>query len=124
MTLNKSYRTHEMKVKKFLGKLKNKKVALWGAGIRGIPLISFSGLDEHSVLYCIDSDPNKHGKFLPGSHIPVVSPDVIRRNTPDVIVITASFYTKAIVDTLRKKYAYTKQIATLFPEPAILREIV
>lgn len=118
--LHTSYESYQVKVSRFLSELKGKKVALWGAGIRGIPLISFSGLDENSVLYCIDSDPNKHGKYLPGSHIPVVSPEAVRRKPPDVIVITASFYSKDIITTLRKRYAYTAQIAVLFPEPAIL----
>lgn len=118
--LQTSYESHQVKVTRFLNELKGKNVALWGAGIRGIPLISFSGLNEKSVLYCIDSDPNKHGKYLPGSHIKVVSPDTIRRKPPDVVVITASFYTKDIISILRKRYAYTAKIALLFPEPSML----
>jgi hypothetical protein len=35
----------------------------------------------------VDASPHKQGKFLPGSHIPVVSEEAIRQQKPDYVLI-------------------------------------
>jgi len=106
---------------RFFSKLKGKKVALWGAGAKGITSISFSNIPKENVLFCVDSDPNKLGTFFPGSHIPVKSPKELFKTNVDVVVVTAMAYTDEIVDTLRKKYKFkNNQIAIIAPTPSFL----
>ncbi|MHB1236575.1 MAG: Rossmann-fold NAD(P)-binding domain-containing protein, partial [Gallionella sp.] len=34
-----------------------------------------------------DAAPSKQGKYLPGSHVPILHPDVLRERKPDIILI-------------------------------------
>jgi SAM-dependent methyltransferase len=42
-----------------------------GAPAKGNTLINFTGLDREDISLVLDSAESKHGKFLPGSHIPI-----------------------------------------------------
>lgn len=107
----------QKKANAFIKSLGKKKVIAWGAGIRGISAISYSIVTSNIIKYCIDSDKNKQGFFLPGSHLEVVSPEILKKENFDVVIITASLYTEEILKTLRKKYNYKNRVAILFPEP-------
>ncbi|EKD86450.1 MAG: hypothetical protein ACD_37C00282G0005 [uncultured bacterium] len=108
--------------KDFFGKLENRKVVLWGAGAKGISSISFSNIEKNKILFCVDSDPNKRGTYLPGSHIPVFSVDRLLKKEADVVVVTAMAYKEEIIKTLMGKYGYKKsQIAVIAPEPMFLK---
>ncbi|MDP6550227.1 MAG: class I SAM-dependent methyltransferase, partial [Dehalococcoidia bacterium] len=43
-------------------KEKGSRVAVWGAGARGVSLLTSLGLPGETYEYVVDSDPNKHGK--------------------------------------------------------------
>ncbi len=106
--------------KVFVNSLRQEKVIAWGAGIRGISVLSYSSITDKIVKYCIDSDKKKHGLFLPGSHLKVVGPEILKKEEFDVVIITASLYVDQIVKTLRKKLNYKNKIAVLFPEPKFI----
>lgn len=106
----------------FFNKLANKKIILWGAGAKGISSLSFSDVNPKNILFCIDSDPNKEGRYLPGSHIQVVSPSVLDKTKADIIIVTAMMYKDEIISKLEKKYHYKKnQIAIIAPKPHFLK---
>lgn len=44
-------------------------------------------MTEADILCAFDRNPHKQGKLLPGSHIPVLSPDEISILRPDYVVI-------------------------------------
>ena len=76
----------------FLGFLisekKNDKVVVgYGAAAKGNTLLNFAGVKEDLLRFVVDKNPNKVGKFLPGSRIPIVGEQVLREVKPDVIVI-------------------------------------
>jgi hypothetical protein len=53
-----------------------RKLALWGAGHRTTTLVEL--LPARELFECvIDDDPDKQGRFLPGSHLPIVSAEVL-----------------------------------------------
>jgi C-methyltransferase C-terminal domain len=39
------------------------------------------------VEYTVDRNPYKHGRFLPGTHIPIHAPDRLAQTRPDYILI-------------------------------------
>jgi len=39
------------------------------------------------VSYVVDRNPFKQGKYMPGSHIPIVDESVLYKNRPDYVVI-------------------------------------
>ncbi len=62
-------------------------VAGYGAAAKGNTLLNYSGVKSDLLPYVCDAAPSKQGKFLPGSHIPVVSPDQLRKRQPEYILI-------------------------------------
>jgi SAM-dependent methyltransferase len=63
------------------------KVAAYGAAAKGNTLLNYSQIKTDLVSYVVDLNPNKQGKYLPGSHIPVVSEAALRENKPDVLLV-------------------------------------
>jgi hypothetical protein len=68
-------------------KASGKSVAAYGAAAKGNTLLNFCGLTSADVLYVADRNPHKQHKLLPGSHIPVVSPEELMRRRPDYVLI-------------------------------------
>jgi len=80
------------------------RIAVYGAGQRGVTLLNLMNASNNNVTAIYDENPNYHGLLTPQSHIPVKSPvQMSDPNVPDVILILASSYDKQI----RQKYNYT-----------------
>jgi hypothetical protein len=59
----------------------------YGAAAKGNTLLNYCGIDSDLISYIVDRNPAKQGKFLPGSHIPVVPESHLEVNPPDVVII-------------------------------------
>ena len=68
-------------------KKSGKTVAAYGAAAKGNTLLNFVGVKSDNIDYVVDRNPHKQGKYLPGSHIPIVSEDYLQNNPPDVLLI-------------------------------------
>jgi hypothetical protein len=64
-----------------------KHVAGYGAAAKGCTLLNYAGVKPDLLPYVCDAAPSKQGKYLPGTHIPIEHPDVLRERKPDIIVI-------------------------------------
>lgn len=68
-------------------KAEGKKVGAYGAAAKGNTLLNFAGVRARMIPWVVDRNPAKQGKFLPGSRIPIVDEEAIRRERPDYIII-------------------------------------
>lgn len=68
-------------------KIEGKKVAAYGAAAKGNTLLNYCGIKNDAIEYVVDANPHKQNKWLPGSHIPVVSEKSLMETQPDFIVI-------------------------------------
>ena len=69
-------------------KREGKMVIAYGAAAKGNTLLNYAGVKPDLLPFICDAAPSKQGRFLPGSHIPIVSPSVINeQNRPDFIFI-------------------------------------
>jgi SAM-dependent methyltransferase len=77
------------KLLEFLIKAKRngKKIAAYGAAAKGNTLLNYCAIRTDFLDYTVDRSPYKQGMFLPGTRIPVYSPDQIRRTRPDYLLI-------------------------------------
>jgi SAM-dependent methyltransferase len=64
-----------------------KRVAAYGAAAKGNTLLNYAGVGPDLLPYVCDSAPSKQGKFLPGSHIPILPPSALRERRPDIVLI-------------------------------------
>lgn len=64
-----------------------KSIAGYGAPAKGNTLLNYCGVGTEFIDYTVDRSPHKHGRFLPGTHIPIHHPDRIRETRPDYVLI-------------------------------------
>lgn len=96
----------------FLIEQKNagKSVAAYGAAAKGNTILNFAGIKPDLLPYVCDSAPSKQGKYMPGSHIPILSPDVLKERKPDYILILPW----NIADEVVEQYSYAKEWGAQF----------
>jgi hypothetical protein len=68
-------------------KRSGKRVAGYGAPGKGNTLLNYCGIRTDFLDFTVDRNPYKQGKFLPGTHIPILHPDKIIETKPDYVLI-------------------------------------
>ena len=64
-----------------------KSVVGYGAPAKGNTLLNYCGIRSDFLDYTVDRSPHKQGRFLPGTHIPIHSPDRIFETRPEYVLI-------------------------------------
>ena len=64
-----------------------KTVAAYGAAAKGNTLMNYAGVKADLVSFVCDAAASKQGKFMPGSHIPILAPKALRERKPDYVLI-------------------------------------
>ncbi len=64
-----------------------KKVAAYGAAAKGNTLLNYAGVKPDLLPFVCDAASSKQGKFMPGSHIPILPPAVLVEQHPDYLII-------------------------------------
>jgi 2-polyprenyl-3-methyl-5-hydroxy-6-metoxy-1,4-benzoquinol methylase len=62
-------------------------VVAYGAPGKGNTLLNHCGIRADLVQFAVDRNPYKHGRFLPGTHIPIHPPEALREARPDYVLI-------------------------------------
>lgn len=73
----------------FLIRVKREKKSIvgYGAPAKGNTLLNYCGVSTDFIDYTVDRNPHKQGHYLPGSHIPIYSPNKINDTKPDYLLI-------------------------------------
>jgi hypothetical protein len=64
-----------------------KSVAAYGAAAKGNTLLNYAGAKPDLLPFVCDAAAAKQGKFMPGSHIPIMAPATLAVQRPDYLVI-------------------------------------
>jgi len=91
-------------------------VAGYGAAAKGNTILNYAGVRPDLLPYVVDKNPAKQGKFLPGSHIPIVSEEHLRIQQPDIVLILPWNIKKEIVTQLAYIRNWGGQFATPLPD--------
>ena len=67
--------------------LAGKTVAAYGAAAKGNTLMNYAGVKPDLITFVCDAAAAKQNKFMPGSHIPIFTPDEMRKRRSDYVVI-------------------------------------
>jgi len=119
------YQTFQHKVDKvkysfltFLLDQKNsgKKVVSYGAAAKGNTLLNYCGVKKDLIPFVADASPYKQGKFLPGSHIPVVNEQEIRKLKPDFVLILPWNLKSEISEQLKYIRSWKGKFVVAIPE--------
>lgn len=64
-----------------------KKVVAYGAAAKGNTLLNYAGVKPDLLPFVCDAAPAKQGKYMPGSHIPILPPNALVESEPDYVLI-------------------------------------
>ncbi|MFO0358066.1 MAG: methyltransferase domain-containing protein [Sphingobacteriaceae bacterium] len=90
-----------------------KKVAAYGAAAKGNTLLNYCGIKNDMISFVVDANPAKQNKFMPASHIPIVTEERIKNDKPDYIIILPW----NIKDEIVKQLDYVKTWGCKFVVP-------
>lgn len=97
------------------------KVVGYGAAAKGNTLLNYSKIKGSELIrFVADLSPHKQGRFLPGSHIPVVAPGRIDAEKPDFIIIFPWNLRDEVMAQLVHARDWGARFVTAIPELAIL----
>lgn len=68
-------------------KRSGKKIVGYGAPGKGNTLLNYCAIRSDFLDYTVDRNPYKHGRFLPGTHVPIFPPEHIKETQPDYLLI-------------------------------------
>lgn len=68
-------------------KKSGRSVAAYGAAAKGNTLLNYAGVKPDLLEFVCDRAVAKQGKFMPGSHIPILSPEALVTSPPEFLVI-------------------------------------
>lgn len=107
---------------KFLinAKTDGKKVIGYGAAAKGNTLMNFSGVRPDLLSSVIDKNPAKQGKFMPGSRIPIVGPDVLETEKPDFVFLLPWNLLDEVKQQLKSELNAGAKLVVAVPELTIV----
>lgn len=94
-------------------KEEGKSIAGYGAPGKGNTLLNYCGIRSDFLDYTVDRNPYKQGKFLPGTRIPIFSPEKIRETKPDYLFILPWNFK----DEIMKQCSYIREWGGKFVVP-------
>jgi SAM-dependent methyltransferase len=97
-------------------KAEGKRIAGYGAAAKGNTLLNFCGVRQDFLDYTCDLNPHKQGHLLPGTHVPIRSPDALREDKPDVVLILPWNLREEIMEQLSFIREWGGQFAARAPE--------
>jgi len=97
-------------------KKQQKKVIAYGAAAKGNTLLNCLGVRSDLIGYVVDKNPAKQGKYMPGSRIPIVNEEQIKRDKPDYVLILPWNLSKEIIQQLQYVRKWGAQFVTAIPE--------
>ena len=101
-------------------KREGKRIAGYGAPAKGNTLLNYCGIGTDFVEYTCDLNPHKQDHFLPGTHIPIASPERLREDKPDVIFILPWNLKDEIVEQLAYVREWGGRFAARTPDIQLL----
>ena len=102
----------------FLQKEKNNKKLIcgYGAAAKGNTLLNYCNIKSDTIKFVCDASPYKQNHRLPGSQIPIYSPDVIFQKKPDFVIIFPWNLSSEISEQLHFIKSWGGKFVTVIPK--------
>lgn len=107
---------------KFLvaAKEEGKSIVGYGAPAKGNTLLNYCGVRTDFIDYTVDRNPEKQGCFLPGTRIPIYSPEKILETQPDYVMILPWNLKDEICEQLKEIRSWGGQFVVPIPEIEVI----
>jgi SAM-dependent methyltransferase len=120
------FAAHVLEIKEslceLLTKLKSegKKIAAYGASAKGSTLLNFFELGKETLDFVADRSPYKQGRLTPGTHIPIVPPEMLLKERPDFTLLLTWNFADEILAQQNSYRAGGGKFIVPIPQPKIV----
>jgi hypothetical protein len=97
-----------------------KKIAAYGAAAKGNTFLNYCGTTPADIVTVFDANPAKQGRYLPGSHVPILAPDQVGPVKPDYVLILPWNLKDEIMGQLAFIRDWGGRFVTASPETQVL----
>jgi hypothetical protein len=114
--------SHRERLRALLSRLRSEgaRIAAYGAPAKGNTLLNYCGIGTETIEFTVDRNPLKVGRYLPGTHVPVLPVEAVLERQPDVLVILPWNIADEVV-ALQAEYARRGgRFLVPVPEPRVL----
>jgi SAM-dependent methyltransferase len=102
-------------------KAEGKRIIGYGASARSSTMLHYCGIDHRHLQVIADRSPLKHGRYTPGTDIPIVSPDRAFALKPDVLLLLAWNFRDEILAQVRSEHGWRGEVIVPLPgDPTVL----
>jgi hypothetical protein len=92
------------------------RIAAYGAAAKGTTLLNYCGIKSDIIEYVVDLNPNKQGRFIPGSLIPIVEPKMLNSERPDILLVIPWNLSKEIKMQVNDQIQLGSRLIRAIPE--------
>jgi SAM-dependent methyltransferase len=97
-----------------------KTIVGYGAAAKGNTLLNYCGIRQDFVDYVVDRNPHKQDHYLPGTHIPIHSPERLFETKPDYLLILPWNIKAEVMDTMSGIREWGGKFVVPIPEVTVL----
>ncbi len=101
-------------------KREGKRIAGYGAPGKGNTMLNYCGIRRDFLDFTVDRNPYKHGRYTPGTHIPIHPPEKIDEEKPDYILILPWNLKDEIVEQLAHAREWGAKFVVPIPRVQVL----
>ena len=118
----KRVKNSKKKLVSLLKKIKknNNKIISYGATYKSTTVFNYCKIDTRYIHYVTDTTFNKQGKFTPGTHIPIISPEIGFNESVDYAFLGAWNFKREILNKEKKYIKRGGKFITHVPKVKIL----
>ena len=95
---------------------KGKKIFIYGASTRGLVVLLNFGIDNKLIEAAVDKNPDKWGKYIVGTGIPIMSVEDYRKKKPDYLFVLPYHFIEEIKDQEREFLKQGGKMIVAIPE--------
>jgi len=87
-------------------------LAVWGAGAKTVTFLNLLDVGRDQIKYVVDVNPRKWGAFIPGTGQQIVSPESLKKRSPEIVLLMNPRYRPEIKSTM-KRIGVTAKVLTI-----------
>jgi SAM-dependent methyltransferase len=96
------------------------RIAGYGAAAKACTLMSFVDIDGDDLDYVVDRNAFKHGRYMPGNHLPILPTEHLLRDMPDYLLILSWNFADEVIAQQSGYASAGGRFVVPIPEPRII----